>query len=164
MFLWAIGFVCAGALLAESAAGLKWTAPAGWTSQGPAPFRVVTYTVPDRAECIVYFFGAGQGGSVDANLARWKGQFSQNGKPAEAKVAKRTVHGVNMTTIDLTGTYMATGGQVKEGQGPQSGYHMMAAVAEGPGGNIFIRFIGPEKVVAAGLAKYEQLLASLQRE
>ena len=57
-----------------------------------------------------------------------------------------------------------TGGQVKEGQGPQSGYRMMAAVAEGPGGNIFIRFVGPEKTVAAGQAKYEQLLASIQRE
>lgn len=166
---WAIGFVCAGVLLAESAAGLKWTAPAGWISQGPAPFRAVTYSVPatnggNKAECIVYFFGPGQGGSVEANLARWKGQFSQNGKPAEAKIVKRTVHGVAMTTIDLTGTYTATGGQVKEGQGPQPGYRMMAAVAEGPGGNIFIRFIGPEKTVAAGQAKYEQLLASIQRE
>jgi len=167
--LWAIGFVFASGLLAESAAGLKWTAPAGWTSQGPAPFRVVTYSVPAaagsvKAECIVYFFGPGQGGSVEANLARWKGQFSRNGKPAEAKVAKRAVHGVPVTTIDLGGTYTATGGQVKEGQGPQSGYRMLAAVAEGPGGNIFIRFIGPERTVTAGQAKYEQLLATLQRE
>jgi len=165
----AIGFVFAFALLAESAAGLKWVAPAGWASQGSAPFRVVTYSVPAaagsaKAECIVYFFGPGQGGSVEANLARWQGQFSQNGKPAEAKVAKRTVHGVAMTTIDLAGTYTATGGQVKEGQGPQPGYRMIAAVAEGTGGNIFIRFIGPDKAVAAGQAKYEQLLASLQKE
>ena len=74
------------------------------------------------------------------------------------------VRGVSMTTIDLTGAYVATGGQVKEGQGPQAGYRMLAAVAEGAGGNIFIRFIGPEKTVAAGMAKYEQLLTSLQRE
>ena len=165
----AIGFVFASALVAESAASLKWAAPAGWVSQGSAPFRVVTYAVPaaagsDKAECIVYFFGAGQGGSVEANLERWKGQFSQSGKPAEAKVAKRMVRGVSMTTIDLTGAYVATGGQVKEGQGPQAGYRMLAAVAEGAGGNIFIRFIGPEKTVAAGMAKYEQLLTSLQRE
>ena len=76
-------------LVAESAAGLKWTDPPGWASQGSAPFRVVTYSVPaipgsEKAECIVYFFGPGQGGSVEANLDRWKGQFSQNGKPAEA--------------------------------------------------------------------------------
>jgi hypothetical protein len=161
------GAVLAGAAMAESAAGLKWTAPAGWVSQGSAPFRVVTYSVPpapgsEKAECIVYFFGPGQGGSVDANLDRWKGQFSQNGKPAEAKVARRTVHGVKLTTIDLSGLYTATGGQVKEGQGPLPGYRMLAAVAEGSGGNIFIRFIGPEKTVTSALARYEQLLASLQ--
>jgi hypothetical protein len=157
----------AGGLVAESAAALKWADPAGWTSQGSAPFRVVTYSVPavpgsEKAECIVYFFGPGQGGSVEANLDRWKGQFSQNGKTAEAKVARRTVHGVPVTTIDLTGTYTATGGQVKEGQGALPGYRMLAAIAEGAGGNIFIRFIGPEKTVTAGLGKYEQLLASLQ--
>ena len=168
--------ICGALLLiasmqAESAAGLKWTAPAGWSSQGSAPFRVVTWKVPaaaggdnNAAECIVYFFGPGQGGSVEANLDRWKGQFSQNGQPAEAKIAKRTIHGVNMTTIDLTGTYTATGGQVKDGQGPLPGYRMVATVAEGPTGNLFIRFIGPEKTVTAGLPKYEQLLNSFQRE
>ncbi|MGA2711731.1 MAG: hypothetical protein ABSG41_01390 [Bryobacteraceae bacterium] len=156
-----------GGLMAESAAGLKWMAPAEWASEGSAPFRVVTYSVPaapgsEKAECIVYFFGPGQGGSVEANLDRWKGQFSQNGKPAEAKVMRRVVHGVKITTIDLTGTYTATGGQVKEGQGPLTGYRMVASVAEGAGGNIFIRFIGPERTVTAGLAKYEHLLSSLQ--
>jgi hypothetical protein len=112
----------------------------------------------------VYFFGQGQGGTVEANLSRWEGQFSQNGKPAQAKVARQTVHDIKITTIDLAGTYTATGGQVKEGQGPQSGYRMMAAVAEGPGGNIFIRFIGPEPTVTAGIKVYEKLLASLQRQ
>jgi len=152
-----------GALLAESAAGLKWTAPAGWTSQGSAPFRVVTWKVQD-AECIVYFFGEGQGGSVQANLDRWQGQFSQNGKSADAKITKRTVHGVAMTTIDLAGTWTATGGQVKEGQGPLPNYRMVATVAEGPKGNLFIRFIGPQKTVTTELPKYEQLLSTFQRE
>jgi hypothetical protein len=53
---------------------------------------------------------------------------------------------------------------VKEGQGPLTGYRLVASVAESAGGNIFIRFIGPEKTVVAGLAKYEQLLSSLQPE
>ena len=156
-----IGFVFSTLMLAESAAGLKWSAPAGWVSKGSAPFRVVTYTVAPETECIVYFFGAGQGGSVEANLARWQGQFSQGGKPAQSKVDKRAIHGIPVTTVDLTGTYAGTGGQAKEGQGPQAGYRMMAAVATGSGGNIFIRFIGPEKAVGANAAKYEQLLASL---
>jgi len=63
-------------VLAESAAGVQWTAPAGWTTRGPAPMRAATYTIPaapgDQAdgECAVYFFGAGQGGSPQANIDR----------------------------------------------------------------------------------------------
>ena len=43
--------------------------------------RAATYTIPPvagdtaSAECVVYFFGAGQGGSVQANLDHWKGQI-----------------------------------------------------------------------------------------
>jgi len=39
--------------------------------------RAATYTIVPAAgdtasaECVVYFFGAGQGGSVEANLDRW---------------------------------------------------------------------------------------------
>ena len=121
--------------------------------------RAVTYTVPDKAECIVYFFGAGQGGSVEANPERWKGQFSQPGKSTTRKI-----NGIAVTTLDISGTYTASGGQVKAGQSPQPGYRMLASVAAGPGGNIFIRLIGPEKAVSAAQPAYEKLLSSLQRE
>jgi hypothetical protein len=144
-----LAILSVGILLAESAAGLKWTAPAGWTSQGSAPFRVVTWKVQD-AECIVYFFGEGQGGSIEANLDRWQGQFSQKGK-----VTKRSVNGVAMTAIDLAGTYT---------EGPHANYRMVATVAEGPKGNLFIRFIGPQKTVTSEMPKYEQLISTFQRE
>ncbi|HZL55726.1 MAG TPA: hypothetical protein VFC21_01515, partial [Bryobacteraceae bacterium] len=101
---------CVGtALLADSAAGLKWTMPMGWTSKGAAPMRAATYEAGD-SECVVYFFGQGQGGSIDANLARWSGQVTRDGKPAPAKTGKKTVHGLNVTTMETTGTYVATGG------------------------------------------------------
>jgi hypothetical protein len=157
----------AGGCVAESAAGLKWSAPTGWHSEGSAPFRVVTYSISPRdnsgkAECIVYFFGPGQGGTVQANLDRWSGQFTRGGKPAPANPRTRTIHGIQVTTIDLTGTYTATGGQARDGQQPLPGYRMLAAIAQGPQGNIFIRLIGPEKTVTAELAAYEKLLLSLE--
>ena len=70
--------LCSVAVFAESAAGLRWTAPAGWVRQGERPMRAATYAIPPAAgdkaaaECGVFFFGAGQGGSVEANLERWK--------------------------------------------------------------------------------------------
>src|SRR5262245_9379964 len=100
------------ALIAESAAGLQWTAPPGWKTEAPRPMRAATYTVaaatgdPAAAECGVYFFGAGQGGGVQANIDRWKSQFTgPDGKPSPAKLAARTINGLNVTTIDTSGTY-----------------------------------------------------------
>ena len=149
--------LAAAVLLAESTAGLKWTAPAGWTSKGSAPMRAATYTVQD-AECVVYFFGQGQGGSVDANIQRWSGQFTENGAPAQAKVAKRTVHALPVTTIDVTGAYSGMEG------GSQTGVRMLAAIIENPAGNIFLKFTGPAKTIAANQQKFEQMLASFQKE
>ena len=156
-------FCAALALLAESAAGLKWTAPAGWTSQGSTQMRAATYAIGD-SECVVYFFGQGQGGSVDANLARWSGQFTVSGKPAPSKTAKKTIHGLNVTTMDATGTYVATGGMAMTAQPPRADYRMLAAIVEGPGGNIFIKYTGPAKTVAANAVKFDALLNSFQKE
>ena len=156
-------------MLAESAAGLHWTAPAGWKA-GPAQMmRAATYAVPaasgDTAssECVVYFFGAGQGGSVDANIERWKGQFTNAGKPAAAVVAKRTAHGIAMRTIDVAGEYSGLGGPIAASK-PVPGYRLLGAIVEGPGGNIFIKFTGPAKTVAANKAKYDALLASFAKD
>ncbi len=87
--------------------------PPSWKAEAQRPMRLATYTVAPGAECGVYFFGAGQGGSVDANLDRWIGQFLQaDGKPskAAAKIAKRTIHGWPVTTVDVSGAYTGMGG------------------------------------------------------
>jgi hypothetical protein len=153
----------AATLFAESSAGLKWTAPAGWTSKGAAPMRAATYTVQD-AECVVYFFGEGQGGSAEANIARWKGQFTVNGQPAPAKTGTRTVHGLPVTDIDVAGTYAGMAGPAMTPQTPKSATRMLAAIIQGPGGNIFVKFTGPAATIGANKAKFEQLVSSVQKE
>lgn len=163
-----IGLCSAGAL-AESAAGVHWTAPAGWKAEAPQPMRAATYTImavpgdKANAECGVYFFGAGQGGSVEANMERWKGQFrGADGKPAVAKVAKRTIsRGITITTIDTSGDYSGLGGPLSSGHSVP-GYRLLGAVVEAPGGNVFVKFTGPAKTIAANQAKFEQLLSSFQ--
>jgi hypothetical protein len=161
----------AASLFGESAAGLKWTAPAGWKSEGTRPMRAATYTVPPvagdtgSAECGVYFFGAGQGGSVQANLDRWKGQImAPGGKPADAKIAKRTIHGLAVTTIDASGDYTGMGGPMASSKSVQSNYRLLGAIVEGPGGNVFLKFAGPAKTIAASQAKFEQMLNSFDKD
>jgi hypothetical protein len=158
-------------LLAESAAGLHWTAPAGWTAGPPQMMRAATYAVaPARgdaagAECALYFFGAGQGGSVEANIARWTSQFTgPDGKPAKAAISTPTFHAVRMTTIDVAGDYTGMGGPLAAASKAVPDYRLLGAVVEGPGGNVFVKFTGPANTVAANKAKFDLLLASFAKD
>ena len=156
-------FLLCSVLCAESVAGLKWTAPSGWKNLGSRPMRAATYNIPpaagdrDGAECAVYFFGAGQGGSVQANLDRWKGQFRQ---PANAQVRKRTIHGLPVTTLDVSGEYSGMGGPMATEKTVKSGYRLLGAIVEGPGGNVFIKLTGPARTIAAARQGFEQMLSS----
>jgi len=159
----------AAGVLAESAAGVAWTAPAGWVSQAPRPMRAATYSLAPEfgekagAECGVFFFGTGQGGSVEDNIGRWISQFTvAGGGPAPAKVAKRTVHGLAMTTIDVSGDYSGLGGPFSDGAGKVGGYRLLGAIVTAPGGNIFIKCTGPLKTMSVNQPKFEQLLSSFQ--
>ena len=160
--------VSAAAVLAESAAGVRWTAPAAWKVEAARPMRAATYSVPlaqgDQgvAECVVNFFGAGQGGGVEANIERWRGQvLGADGKPAAAKIDKRTGRGVPITVVDSSGTYTGMGGPMAAGK-PVPGYRLIGAIVEGPGGSVFFKLTGPEKTIAAQQKNFEQLLASIQ--
>lgn len=158
-------------LFAQSAAGLRWVVPTGWKTEAAQPMRAATYTFAaaagDKAggECVVSFFGAGQGGSIDANIERWRNQMQgPDGRLAPAKIDKRTVHGLSVTMIDTSGEYRALGGPMMSKLPPAPGYRMLAAIVEGPGGNVFFKCTGPAKTIAANQQKFEQVLGSFQRE
>lgn len=128
--------------------------------------RLATYTVAPGGECAAYFFGAGQGGGVEANIDRWVGQFLQaDGKPSKsaAKIAKRTIHGWPVTTVDVAGAYTGMGGPAAQSAAPSMpGYRMLAAIVEGPQGSIFFKFTGPAKTIAANQAAFDKMLESLR--
>jgi hypothetical protein len=157
--------VAAGWLMADSGAGVTWTMPPTWTAEAQRPMRLATYRVSPDAECGVYYFGAGQGGSVDANLDRWVGQFLQaDGKPskAAAKIVKRTIHGSEVTTVDVSGAYTGMGGPTASPASPAvPGYRLLGAIVIGPQGSIFFKFTGPAKIVAANQAAFDKMLAGL---
>src|ERR1700740_2792219 len=62
--------------------GLKSRTPASWVAEKTSNrFRAYQFKVPmadgDKvdAQVVVYFFGAGSGGTAEDNLKRWKGMF-----------------------------------------------------------------------------------------
>src|SRR4051812_24118152 len=99
--------------LADSAGGLQWAPPASWKADPPRQMRVATYKIPaakgdsEDAECAVFCFGQGQGGSVDMNVQRWAGQFEGAKAPTPKK---EKVSGFDLTTLEMDGTYTGGGG------------------------------------------------------
>lgn len=150
-----------------SAGGIKWTAPAKWKVGPERQMRAATYFVPaasgdsEDGECGVFI---GIGGTVQANLDRWVAQFEQpDGKASDqiAKQKKETINGLSVTTIDLTGTFTGGGPTMGQGGGKKAGYRLLGAIVEGAQGNIFFKFTGPAKTVAAAQNDFQAMLKSL---
>jgi hypothetical protein len=142
----------------NSVAGITWTAPSSWQVRGPAPMRVATYSIPavagdsEPGELAVFFFGAGQGGDVQANLQRWYGQIEQpDGKPTAqvAKTGERTVNGVKVTTVAVDGTYLAATRPMSQEKTKKPGFRLLGAIAEAPEGAVFFKLTAPKKTAEA---------------
>jgi hypothetical protein len=160
--------------LAAPLATLKFDAPPDWVSKAPSSsMRVAEWSLPktagDAEDAILtlYFFGASQGGNVQANLDRWIGQMAQpDGRQSKdvAKTSSLTSHGLKVTFVDVTGTYVAevTPGSTEHFNKP--GFRQCAAVVETPGGPYFVKLTGPEKTVAKWQDSYTTFLKSLRYE
>ena len=140
--------------------------PAGWQSRAPSSsMRLAEYVVPGRdggagAEVVVYFFGAGQGGSVDANLARWRGQFSNpDGGPVAEKITRETSGAFPVTIAEWRGSY-ARG--VGAGGAPRPDHMLVAAVVETPKGALFFQLFGPKGAVEPQVASYLSMVKALK--
>jgi hypothetical protein len=157
-----------------SVATLKYDVPAGWVAKTPSSsMRVADFDLPkvagdsEDATTTIYFFGAQQGGSVQANMDRWINQLSQpDGKPSKdvAKTSTLTSHGLKISVVDVSGTYIA---ETAPGSGQhlnKPGFRQLAAVVETPGGSYYVKLTGPAKTVAKWEASYMALLKSLRFE
>lgn len=153
------------------AAGLTFTAPPEWKPVATSSsMRVAQYALPKAAgdaqdaELVVYYFG-GSGGTVEANIERWVGQMQQpDGRPSStvSKRESRTINGLKVTTIDVTGTYVAEmspgSGQLHNGPG----FRLRAAVIETANGPYFVKLTGPMKTIAAFDKQFEAFLSSVK--
>lgn len=147
--------------------GLKFRAPAGWEYQHPAsPMRRAELGVrgdAGTAGLVVYFFGNQGAGSAKANIDRWVGQFQNaDGSPIQGvKPVKRKVAGLDVTQVEVAGTYLGGMG-ADSPQGGQPGQRMIASIVETPSGPFYFKFMGDEAVVSDNREAFEGLLASMK--
>lgn len=151
--------------------GLTWEVPKSWTAETPSSsMRRAQYRVSGEAgdgECVVYYFGPGQGGGARANVERWAGQFTQpdgSSSLEKASIRELEVAGMAVTTIEVTGAY--SGSMTMRGapqQGPQPGQMLLGAVVEGPDANWFFKLTGPEATLSAQRDAFAAMIGSLHQ-
>lgn len=153
-------------------AGLQWSVPSEWQVEAQRPMRVATYSTPaaegdtDRGEVAIFYFGPGEGGSVDANVERWLGQFEQPDGRSTREVAERETYRINdipITIVTTTGTYTAAAGPMAPRQDIRAGYKLIGAIAEGPQGAVFFKFTGPENTVDAQSENFMKMIHSIRQ-
>jgi hypothetical protein len=125
----------------------------------------VTRTDGTSAEVIVYYFGEGQGGSAEANIARWSSQFtSPEGGAVTPRVGTLDGTAFVTTVAEFEGAYARTIGPAGGGGGataePDQG--LVAAVVETPRGNLFLQLFGDRAAVADARAEFMEMVGSIR--
>jgi len=142
-------------------ASLEWKVPSKWkVVPNPSTMRIATYKVPrsdgDSADAEVSVTQAG--GSVQANVDRWIGQFDAAAQKG-AKQTKKKIAGLEVTIVEVEGTFS---GGMTPGGGEQSGTALLGAIVATPGMPHFFKMTGPAKTVHDARPDLDALLASMK--
>lgn len=151
----------------NAVAGIRWSVPERWGEHPPRQMRVATYMVPpaegdaEGGECAVFYFGSDQGGDVNANIERWAGQFEK--APAPTRTSKN-VDGMNVTLVEIAGTYLAPAGPMMQSTGKKENFRLLGAIVEAPEGAVFFKFTGPSKTITGAEGEFNQLVGSMTKQ
>lgn len=140
--------------------GLRFPVTAGWSlkakpramSDGGMTYK--TEGVKTGLDADFYYFGKGQGGSVQANIARWKGQFQ--GTPKEVETSK--LAGGKIEFLHLEGTFMS--GPPFGQKTPLKDHTMLAAILTAAEGPVFVKMTGPKADVAQAIVAFKAMVES----
>jgi len=117
--------------------GFQIQLPTDWTLQTSVPSpRLANLVTPEGLVVGVFWFGP-SGGSVDENLKRWEGQFSQL---TSREISKDTLRNPRLTQARWQGTYAGDNG-MNPGR-PNETSVMLVGIVEGAKGSVFFKTVG----------------------
>jgi hypothetical protein len=150
--------------------GFSLSAPEGWQRVRPKSGIVETeFSIPgaDAEAAAGRMTVMGAGGTVEDNINRWYGQFSQpDGAATKDRATTKTlkVAGCDVTLVDVAGTYKdMPGGPFAGGASiERPDYRMLAAIVETPrGSREFLKFYGPAATVGAHAAGFRTMVEGM---
>lgn len=104
------------------------------------------------------------GGSVDANVDRWLGQFSKgpDGQSPKVKRESLQVNGQTVELVDVEGTYQDRRGPAAPAVA-RDNYRMLGAIVSIKGGGLyFLKFYGPKATMAEHADGFRAMVEGIQ--
>jgi len=144
---------------------LIYTLPQSWKPQltTASTFRMAQAEIPGSGgpgELAVFFFGAGGGGDVEANLARWVNQVEATSAPRHENFE---IDGLRVTWVEVGGTIKPS----SMGMGAttaQPNSRMFGAVIEGYGGPWFFKATGPDQTMNDERENFVAMLKNMRHK
>jgi len=115
--------------------------------------RLATFEIPAASrdagagELAVFNFGGG-GGSVNANISRWVGQFDSKGRESEVTVGEAGDQEYHV--LEVSGTYnQSVGPPIRRQTKAMPDSRMLAVILQLDAGVYFLKLTGPDETVKA---------------
>ena len=140
---------------------LTWTTPSTWkTLPSTSTMRLATYRIPrapgDTEDTDLSVVRAG--GTTDANIERWIGQFDSAGKDTRTT---QKIRGMTVTVVDVRGTYISGGMSADNAAASHPNWALLAAIVDSAGSPYFFKMTGPAKSVTSARPAFDALIASV---
>lgn len=135
--------------------------PEGWSWIVPSsPMRKAQLNITGdggTAEVTFFYFGPGQGGSVQANVDRWIGQFQDGYSDTQTETEGST----EITFVKAEGTFLS--GMPGTPSTPLTGYAMRGAILASSEGDVYVKMTGPEGLVKTSAPAFEKMVRAAAR-
>ena len=136
--------------------------PAEWIQEAPSSsMRVTQFRIPnengENGELAIF---NKIGGSVEENLRRWVGQFSQSDGSSSEELAtyeSKNISGNLFTFMFLTGDY-SSGGMMGNPPVTKTNFAIHAAIVELPEDTYYFKMTGPEKIVKRWKSEFREAI------
>ncbi len=109
------------------------------------------------AEITFFHFGSGQGGTPEANISRWLGQFQEPLEQLDAKTAQQQSGKTKVSFVQARGTFLSgmPGGPTE----PRQNFALRGAILESPEkGDVYVKMTGPATTVDAAGEVFDALV------
>ena len=145
---------------------LQGVVPDAWMRENPSnSMRLAQFNISDKSKRCELIVFSGIGGSVDANLNRWLGQFLDSDKKRMtdySTVRNEKIHELEITFAYTAGIYLKSGMGNRGPTVEKPNYGLLAAIVRAKNETYYFKCTGPKKTLDNYINSFETFIRSLE--